>query len=128
MDKKLEKRKSKNFGLTFAFVFAIITLYFFFKSQEFKPSFLTLSFFFFIFSFLKPNIFLYPSKAWEKFGEILGRFISPVVLTIVYITSIIPIKTLLILFNVNLLQKKKSKRNSYWINRLENKINFKDQF
>ena len=36
----------------------------------------------------------------------LGRFISPLVLTIVYITLIIPIKTLLNLFNADLLKKK----------------------
>ena len=124
----MDNKKLKNFGLTFSIVFAILTLYFFFKNQDFKVSFLILSIFFLIFSFLKPIIFLYPSKIWEKFGEILGKFISPIILTFVYIISIIPIKILLTLLNVDLLQKKKNNKNSYWISRLESKINFKDQF
>ena len=128
MDKELDLKKSKNFGLTFSTVFLILTIFFFLKNDEFKILLFFSSFLLLFLSILCPIIFKYPSKIWEKFGQFLGRFFSPVILTIIYTLSIIPIKTLLFLLNKDLLKRKKSKEGSYWIDRNEDAINFRDQF
>jgi len=128
MDKESDLRKSKNFGLTFSTVLLILTIFFFLKNDEFKIFLFFSSFLLLILSILCPIIFKYPSKVWEKFGEILGRFFSPIILTIIYVLSIIPIKILLFLLNKDLLKKKKSKEGSYWVDRNEDTINFRDQF
>ena len=89
---------------------------------------LIISVIFFILGFLNSK-FLQPlNNLWTKFGYLLGKIISPIVMFIVYFGTIFPIKILTVLFGKDLLSLKfSSKINSYWVER-KNKTNLKDQF
>ena len=121
-------KKCKGFGYTFSLVFLVITLYFFFKFESFK-FFFSISLCFFLLTFYYPTCLKVPAFLWEKFGILLGKFFSPIVLTLIYAATILPINLTLRIFSIDLLSKKINKKtNSYWIKRLDDKINFRNQF
>ena len=88
-----------------------------------------LSIFFFIFSFVKPSIFKLPNFIWSKFGIVLGKLISPIVLFIIFFLLITPIGLLMRLIGKDLLNEKISNNiKSYWIKRKNQMNNMKAQF
>lgn len=121
-------KKCKGFGYTFSLVFLVITLYSFLKFDSFK-FFFSISLCFFLVTIFYPTCFKLPAFLWEKFGLLLGKFFSPIVLTLIYAATILPINLVLRIFSIDLLSKKINKKtNSYWIKRLDDKINFRNQF
>ena len=123
-------KKYKNFGYTFSFIFFLIFLYnLFFMSKNLAYYFLALSVFFSIVTYLRPNLLKFLSDAWEKFGLFLGKLISPVILTLIYLLTIIPISFIVRILRIDLINKEVSNKvESYWIIRKDSKVNFKDQF
>ena len=121
-------KKSKNFGYTFSLISFLVFLYFFFNGVL-NYSFLLISLSLTLVTILKPN-FLSPfSFLWDKFGLLIGMFVTPIILCLVYLITIIPINIFLRIFSIDLLKKKKNvKINSYWIERKNKNINFKKQF
>ena len=121
-------KKCKGFGYTFGAVFLAITFYFFFKFESFKL-FLSISLCFFLLTFFFPACFKLPAFLWEKFGLLLGRFFSPIILALVYVVTILPVNLVLRIFSIDLLSKKINKKtNSYWVKKLDDKVNFRNQF
>ena len=99
-------KKSKNFGYTFALISFLVFLYFFFNGVL-NYSFLLISFSLTLVTILKPN-FLSPfSFLWDKFGLLIGMFVTPIILCLVYLITIIPINIFLRIFSIDLLKKKK---------------------
>ena len=121
-------KKSKNFGYTFSLISFLVFLYFFFNGVL-NYSFLLISFSLTLVTILKPN-FLSPfSFLWDKFGLLIGMLVTPIILCLVYLITIMPINIFLRIFSIDLLKKKKNvKINSYWIERKNKNINFKKQF
>ena len=73
--------------------------------------------------------FLTPlKKGWIKLGEILGKFIAPIVMGFIYFVVITPIGILLRLFGKDLLNIKFNKNKSYWIKRAKDINTMKRQF
>ena len=127
--KDYQIKRCKDFGYTFCAVFSLITIFFFLKDDKliYPFFFISLTFLFFaIFfpDFLKPIAYL-----WERFGILLGKFFSPIILISVYTITIIPINLILRILNIDLLKRKFNKKiNSYWEKRSDDKINFINQF
>ena len=121
-------KKSKNFGYTFSLISFLVFLYFFFNGVLNYP-FLLISFSLTLVTILKPN-FLSPfSFLWDKFGLLIGMFVTPIILCLVYLITIMPINIFLRIFSIDLLKKRKNvKIKSYWIERKNKNINFKKQF
>ena len=78
------------------------------------------------FSFGQAANFKPLTKLWIKFGELIGKFISPIVIGLIYFVILTPIGLLMRLFNKDLLNLKFSKESSYWIKR-ETKLNSMDK-
>ena len=73
--------------------------------------------------------FLTPlNRSWLKFGELLGRVVSPLVMGLVYFVILTPIGLFMRLIRKDLLGTKFSKKNSYWIKRDKNIGTMKRQF
>jgi hypothetical protein len=127
--RNFSKKKCKNFGYTFSIFFLLLSCYdFYFVSYLFKFYFFP-SLIFFLLTLFKPTFLSFFGYYWEKFGILLGRLFSPIILSFVYLITIIPINILIRIFNVDLLNKNyESKKSSYWF-KVENKeTNFEDQF
>ena len=65
---------------------------------------------------------------WFKFGLLLGKIVSPIVMGIIFFGVVTPISLLLKLFNKDVLNLKKNKGKSYWVEKSKTKSTIKNQF
>ena len=99
--KKLSSNKS--FGLVMGIFFLILCTYFYFKKEYFNVYLVITSSLFFILGFFNSNLLTPLNKAWIKVGDLLGTFISPIILIMVYFAIIFPTKIILVIFNKDIL-------------------------
>ena len=127
---KAEKQISeKNFGYTFGIIFLILGLYPLLNLQSPNLYLIGLSFALSLTAFYFPSLLKIPTSLWQKLSIFLSKFISPIILSLVYIITLLPINLLLRLFFIDIINKNiDKKKKSYWIRR-KTKINdMKNQF
>ena len=119
---------NRSFGIVFFIVFLIIATYPLINSGELRIWSLTLSLVFLILGLLNSKI-LYPlNKIWFKFGLLLGRIVSPLIMAIIFFLVVTPIGLLMRILDKDLLNLKFNKGRSYWIEKNEQKSKMKNQF
>ena len=122
-DKNLNKIKklgssNRSFGILFFIVFFIIGLWPLLNFGEIRIWSIIISFVFLLLGLLNSKILTPMNKLWIKFGELLGRIVSPIVMFILYFAVVTPIGIIMrVFFRKDLLSTKFSKKSSYWINR-----------
>ena len=127
---KAEKQISeKNFGYTFGIIFFVLGLYPILNLQSPNLYLIGLSFALSLTAFYFPSLLKIPTSLWQKLSIFLSKFISPIILSLVYIITLLPINLLLRLFFIDIINKNiDKKKKSYWIRR-KTKINdMKNQF
>ena len=124
------KKKSSNrgFGLLFFVVFFLIGIWPLFKENDYRLWSLIISIIFLFLGLLNSKLLEPLNNLWIKFGEILGKVISPIIMMIVFFIVLTPLSFTIKLFGKDLLQIKFFKKNSYWINRKKNIGSMKKQF
>ena len=130
MKEKIKINSNKSFGLVFFVVFLIVSLYPLLNQESIRVWSLIISFIFLFLGILN-SILLSPlNYIWFKFGLFLGKFISPLVMGIVYFTVVFPTFLLIKLFKKNYLNLKyDNSKESYWItNESDEDKNMKNQF
>ena len=119
---------NRSFGIVFFIVFSLIAVYPLINNGELRIWSLILSLVFLILGLLNSKI-LYPlNKIWFKFGLLLGRIVSPLVMVIIFFLVVTPIGLLMRILNKDLLNLKFNKSKSYWIEKNEQKSKMKNQF
>ena len=127
--KEYSEHKCKNFGFTFSIIFFLLALYNYVNDLFFFEIALALFILFLIITKVRPSIFKFLAFYWEKFGIILGLFFSPIILSFVYLVTIMPINLIIRVLGIDLIKKKKDRKiRSYWELRKNDIYNFKDQF
>ena len=107
---------NKKFGAFFFIVFFFVTIFFYIKNGTFTVYiFVFLSLITLGITILKADILLPLNKLWMRFGIMLGRFISPIILGIIFFTLFMPIAIFFKLTGRDQLSLKYSKVSSYWI-------------
>ncbi|MDA7572819.1 SxtJ family membrane protein [Candidatus Pelagibacter sp.] len=90
---------------------------------------LIISVLFLILGLLNSPILTPLNKIWFKIGILLGNFVSPIVMGIIFFGVVTPTSLIMRLFNKDLLSLKKDrKKKSYWIERSTIKSKMKNQF
>ena len=125
MDKK---NSNKSFGVLFFIVFLLIALWPLVNGDSLRVWSLLIAVIFLVLGLLNSKILNPFKRIWIKFGEILGKVIAPIVLSIVYFIVITPIGLLLRIFGKDLLGIKFLKKKSYWIKRDKDLGSMKNQF
>ena len=126
---KIKISSEKNFGIVFSIFFFVIGLWNFFYNDFVSYFSFFLSLILFIIAIFFNKIFYYPNLLWFKFGVLLGKLVSPVVMFLIFITTFLPIGFALRLIGKDLLRKKMVlNSNSYWENRQHDPHNMKNQF
>lgn len=126
---KKNKINNRSFGVLFFIVFLVLGIYPFFKSDYLNFYFLSLSIPFLILGLLNAKILTPLSKAWIKFGEILGLIIAPLVMAIVYFFILTPVSLVVRLFGKDLLNLKyTTELKTYWLKRKKNLGSMDKQF
>lgn len=128
MKKNKKINQGKNFGILFFIVFFIYGLWPIINSNELRIWSLLIGIIFLIFGLFYPKVLLPLNNVWIKFGEILGKIISPLVMGIVFFVFITPMAFIVRLFGKDLLSIKFNSKSSYWINRKKNITSMKKQF
>lgn len=124
----MKKSSNKNFGLTFFVIFFIISFYPFFIGNKINFWFLFISLTFLIFSLLNPKILNPLNIIWTKFGILLGKILSPLIMSLVYFLVMTPISFYLKLINKDVLNLKKNYSNTYWEKKKDESTSMKNQF
>ena len=119
---------NRSFGIVFFVVFIIIALWPVLKSEAPRIWSAIIAIIFLLLGIFNSKLLTPLKILWIKFGEILGRFISPLIMAVIYFAIITPIGIFMRLLGKDLLNMKFPKKNSYWIKR-ESKIkSMKRQF
>ena len=119
------EKQSKHFGLLLSVIFFILAVYLIFKKSIFLGQFLLiLSGTFFLVSITIPRYLNRITKLWLRFGDILGRVVSPITLGLIFFILITPIGMLTRLFGRDELLLKRTTKRSYWLMRNKNNEKF----
>jgi hypothetical protein len=125
---KIKISSNKSFGLVFSIVFLIISLLPLLNDGNIRIWSMVLATIFFSLGLLNSSILNPLNKIWFKFGILLGNFISPIVMGIVFFVVVTPTSLIMRIFGKNLLGLKNSNKKSYWIERSSIKSKMKNQF
>ena len=117
---------NRSFGIVFFIFFLIIAVYPMFFGQEIRIWSLIISLVFLILGLAKSRILTPLNLLWFKFGMLLGRKVSPVVMGLVFFLVVTPTGLIMRALKKDLLNLKKNS-NSYWI-KDQVKTDMKNQF
>jgi len=110
-------KKNKQFGYLFCLFFLIVSIFNFINSNKINYILAGLSLVFLVITIFKPMLLDKPNYAWIKFGEILGKVISPIVMFLVFFAFLTPLSFIVRILGKDLLNTKFSNQKSYWIKR-----------
>ncbi len=122
------RNSNKGFGILFFVVFLIISIWPISSGGDLRLWSVSIAFIFLILGILNSKILTPLKKIWIKFGELLGKIISPIVLGIIFFLLITPIGLLMKILGKDLLNIKYTKNKTYWINRLKDLGSMNKQF
>ena len=131
ISKNIKVSSNRSFGIVFFTVFIIIGLWPLLNDNQIRVWSILIGTIFLVLGLMKSNLLTPLNKIWFKFGLILGSIISPIVMGLVFFMIVTPTSYLMKLLNKDLLNNKfDEKRNSYWINKSDekNKSTMKQQF
>lgn len=126
--KRLKIPSNRNFGLIFFFVFFIISIWPLFNNGRINIFLVFLSFIFLLLGLVNSKLLMPLNKLWFSFGLLLGRFISPIIMGVIFFGLVTPIGLLLRVFRKDILKLKLNNKNTYWDKKNNLKNNFKNQF
>ena len=120
---------NRNFGIVFFIIFLLISIWPIIDGQSsIRLWSLVISLIFLALGILNSKLLSPLNFAWMKLGEILGKIIAPIVMSLIFFIVITPIGLLKRLTGKDLLKLKFSKKNSYWIKRNKTLGSMKRQF
>ena len=125
---KITVGSNKSFGIVFCIFFIIVGLYPLINADGIRVWSIILSIIFLILGLLNSRFLTPLNILWFKFGIFLGKFISPVVMGLVFFLVVTPTGIIMRLLKKDLLKLKKNNLKTYWINRPDSKSDMKNQF
>ena len=119
---------NRSFGIVFFVVFLLIALYPLTYGGELRIWSVVISLIFLVLGLLNSKILDPLNKLWFKFGILLGKIISPIIMGIIFFFVVTPIALLMRLIGKDVLNLKYNKNKSYWIEKNGPKSKMKNQF
>ena len=126
--KDIKIGSNKSFGIVFAVVFSLIALWPLLKGNEIRLWSLIISIIFLTLGLLNSRILTPLNKLWFKLGILLGNFIAPIIMGIIFFFVVTPTGIIMKLLRKDLIKLKKNNDDSYWIEKKEIKSSMKNQF
>ena len=123
----IKRKDNITFGILFFVFFLIIGLYPLKSDGAIRIWSVLFSLVFLIITIIRPNLFIFLNKLWIKFGILLGRIISPIVMGLVFFFVVTPIGVLVRILKKDVMGLKRG-ASSYWINREDKIQSMKKQF
>ena len=127
MNKKIKVSSNKSFGIVFFIFFIAVAFYPLLNNEEYRLWALIISLVFLFLGLVNSSILTPLNLLWFKFGMLLGRIVSPIIMALVFFGVVTPTGLLMKFFQKDLLKLKKKDNKSYWIER-KTKSEMKNQF
>ena len=119
---------NRSFGIVFFIVFLLIALYPLTYSGEIRIWSAIISLVILVLGLLNSKILSPLNKLWFKFGIFLGKFVSPIVMSLIFFLVITPTGLIMKVIGKNLLNLKNENKKTYWINKDNSNNSMKNQF
>ena len=119
---------NKSFGLVFFIFFLIVSFYPLLNGEDIRKWSLVFSVIFLVLGLTNSKILNPLNKLWFKFGILLGKFISPLIMGMIFFLVVTPIGLIMRLLGKDVLNLKYNKNKSYWIEKNGPKSKMKNQF
>ena len=119
---------NKSFGIVFFVFFLLVGIFPLLSNENIRTWSIILSIVFLILGLLSSSILSPLNKIWFKFGILLGSFVSPIVMGLVFFAIVTPTSLIMKFLGKNLLNLKKDNKKTYWIERSKIKSKMKNQF
>ena len=119
---------NRSFGIVFFIVFFLIAIYPIIKEGDLRLWSLVISLVFLILGIINSKILSPLNKLWFKFGLLLGKIVSPIVMGAIFFFVVTPIGLFMRFIGKDLLNLKINSNKSYWINKSGEKSKMKNQF
>ena len=119
---------NRNFAFVFASVFLIIALWPILNNGEIRIWSILISIIFISLGILNSKLLTPFNKMWFKLGIYLGKFVSPLVMMIIFFLIVTPIGFVMKIIRKDILNLKFNKSLSYWIKREKKKTSMKQRF
>ena len=126
--KDIKISSNKSFGVVFAVVFSLIALWPLLKGNEIRLWSLIISIIFLTLGLLNSKILTPLNKLWFKLGILVGNFIAPIIMGIIFFFVVTPTGIIMKLLRKDLIKLKKNNDESYWIEKKDIKSSMKNQF
>ena len=126
--KEIKLPTNRNFGTVFFIVFSIISLFPLLNHENIRIWSTIIALVFLVLGLLNSKFLTPLNKIWFRFGIILGNFVSPIVMGIVFFVIVTPTSLIMRVLGKNLLNLKKGNKKTYWTERSKIKSKIKDQF
>ena len=126
---KIKAGTERNFGLVFAAVFLIISLYPLWFEKNIHLWACIIAFISFFFAIFLPKALVLPNKLWFKLGSFLGAIVSPIIMGMIFFLTVTPTGMIMRLLGKDILNQKINKTiKSYWIKKIKSVSSMKNQF
>ena len=119
---------NRSFGIVFSIVFLLIAIYPLINNEELRIWSLVIAIIFLALGLINSKVLTPLNKLWFKFGLLLGRIISPIVMGLILFLVVTPIGLIMRIIGKDLLNLKLNKDKSYWIEKTGPKSKMKNQF
>jgi len=126
--KNIKISSNRSFGIVFFIFFLIVSIFPLFKDEDIRIWAVIVAIIFLILGLLNSSVLSPLNKIWFKFGILLGNFISPIIMGLVFFTVLTPTAFIMRAFGKDLLNLKKNNKKSYWIEKSPIKSKMKNQF
>ncbi len=119
---------NKSFGIVFFIVFLIVSIYPLFFDGNLRIWSLIVSLLFLILGLVNSRILTPLNRLWFKFGMLLGKIISPIIMGLVFFIVVTPTGLIMRALKKDLLNLKKKDSQSYWVKRDKFDSDMRNQF
>ncbi len=119
---------NKSFGVVFFIVFLLIAIYPLINNGELRIWSLIIAVIFLVLGLINSKILSPFNKLWFKFGLLLGKIVSPLIMGIIFFFVVTPTAFIMRIIGKDLLNLKFNKKKSYWIEKTGPKGKMKNQF
>ena len=123
----IKRKNNITFGILFFIFFLIVGLYPLISNEPIRIWSIIVSLVFLTVTIIKPNLFTFLNKLWIKFGILLGKIISPIVMGLVFFFVVTPIGIFVKILKKDIMGLKRG-QSSYWITREDKIQSMKKQF
>ena len=119
---------NKSFGIVFFIVFLLIAIYPLINNDELRIWSLVVSIIFLILGLINSKVLTPLNKLWFKFGLLLGKVVSPLIMGIIFFFVVTPTAFIMRIIGKDLLNLKFNNKKTYWIEKTDPKSKMKNQF